>query len=227
MSNFTDVLQKNKGYDAFNKKEKDIEERIANRSKDWINRFWLKPNGEAKVIFLDDDPIVLEEHQLKVNGDWRNWFTCRRILNEPCILCDELKDTPSTVGFYTVVDLTEYTDKKGNVHKNTIKLFAPKFKALQVIKRLSMKRKEAGHDGIALCVFDVFRSSGDAYNVGDVFTFEAQTTWDEVKVLNPEAAVLDYLKILEPKTNAELKQLLSKNTAANSEYGMDEDDVPF
>jgi hypothetical protein len=223
MSNFQDIITKSRGYDAFKQKEQEVEE----RQKNWTHRFWLKPETEAKIIFLDDDPIIIEEHNLKLNGRWTNWFTCRRIIGEPCILCDEVKDTPYTVGFYTILDLTEYTTKKGDKIKNTIKLFAPKFKALQLIKRQSQKR-----GGLELCVFDVFRSSSDAFNVGDSFEFEEKTDWETIKKLNPDAAVLNYAEILAPKSNAELKKILNHNTESNLDTGLsaheeDEEEVEF
>ncbi len=219
MSSFGDIIQKNRGYESFQEKEKEIEARSKNR----VNRFWLKPGTGTKIIFLDDDPPILEEHQLKLNGDWRNWFTCRRVLNEPCLMCDELKDTPSTVGFFTVMDLSEYTDKAGNTHKNTIKLFAPKFKALQVIKRASQKR-----GGLSLWVVDVFRTNADSFNVGDVFDFEEKTDWDSIKALNPEAAIFNYAELLAPKTNADLKRILNRNTASVADVdAVAEEEVDF
>lgn len=223
MANFKDMLDKTRGYDAFKQKEEEVESRMEDR----IFRFWLKPETEAKIIFLDDDPPILEEHQLRINNSWLNWFTCRRMINEPCIICDELGDTPYTVGFYTILDLSEYKNKKGDTVKNTIKLFTPKFKALQLIKRQSQKR-----EGLELCVYDVYRSSSDAFNVGDSFEFDTKATWEEVRALNKDAAPVDYAELLAPKSNAELKKILGKNTESNldsgvGEYEEDEEEVEF
>ncbi len=221
MSNFGDLVNKSRGYDKFAQKEVEVEEKMKGRAP----RFYLPPQKESKIIFLDDDPPILEEHQLKIGGKWTNWFTCRRILGEPCIICDELQDTPSTVGYFTVLDLNEYTDKKGDLVKNKIKLFAPKFKALQMIKRASQKR-----GGLALWVCDVYRTGPEAFNVGDVFEFEQKTTWDDIKKLNPEAEILNYAELLAPKTNDELKRILGRNTESNFSSGTDEvneDEVDF
>jgi hypothetical protein len=223
MAGFGDVLKKNRGYSAFEKREEEVEE----RSKGRVGRFWLPPEKGAKIIFLDDDPPILEEHQLKVNGDWKNWYTCRRILGEPCVICDELKDTPSTVGYYTILDLSEYKNRKGETVRNTIKLFAPKFKALQVVKRASAKR-----GGLAMWVCDVYRTTSESFNVGDVLDFEEKTDWESIKELNPDAAVLDYAELLAPKSNAELKKLLRLSTensvdAGVGDYESTEDEVDF
>ena len=213
MSNFQDLINKNRGYQEVDRKEQESEE----RQKSFVNRFYLKAGKEAKIIFLDDNPPVIEEHQLQINSDWRNFFTCKRIIGEPCIICDELKDTPYTVGFYTILDLTEYTTKKGDVIKNSVKLFTPKLKALQLIKRQSQKR-----GGLELCVFDVYRSSADAFNVGDSFEFETKVTWDEIKQLNENASPFDYAEILAPKSDAELKKIFKRNTQSNLDTGVGE-----
>lgn len=227
MADFGDLLKKSRGYDAFKHKEIEVERKQKEREdKVWVNRFWLRPEQETRIIFLDDDPIVLEEHQMKLNGDWRNWFTCLKMLNQHCVLCDEIKDTPSTVGFYTILDLTEYTNKKGEKVKSSVKLFTPKFKALQLIKRQSQKR-----GGLELCMFDVYRSSADAFNVGDSFEYiDEEITWEDVKALNPDAKVFDYAEILAPKTNEEIRKILNKNTQDNLDSGtdeLDEEDVAF
>jgi hypothetical protein len=214
MGSFADQLGKSRGYDAFKNKEAEVEE----RSKGRAFRFWLKPESGTKIIFLDDNPPILEEHQLKINGDWKNWFTCRRVLpGESCIICDELKDKPSVVGFYTILDLTEYTNAKGEQVKNTVKLFAPKFKALQVLKRLSQKR-----GGLELCVFDVYRTNSDSFNVGDVFDYEEKTDWETVRKLNPDAKPFNYEELLAPRSTEDLRKILNRGT----QQSVDLDDIP-
>ena len=221
MSNFSDLLNKSRGYNSFEKKEAEVEERM----KGQVQRFYLPPQKDSKVIFLDDDPPIIEEHQLKINGRWTNWFTCRKMLGERCIICDELGDSPYTIGFYTILDLSEYQNKKGETVKNTIKIFAPKFKALQMIKRASQKR-----GGLTHWVCDIYRSAPDAFNVGDVFEWEEKTDADAIKQLNPDAEVANYAEILAPKTNEELKKILNMSTENSMGSGtdeMDEEEVNF
>lgn len=227
---FKELLEKSRGYDNFEKKEKEYEE----KQKSFVNRFWLPGEGSAKIVFLDDNPPIIEEHQLQINGDWRNWFTCLRIVGEACPICDSLNNTPYTVGFYTIIDTSEWTDKSGNTHKNELKLFAAKFKTLQILKRLSGKR-----ESLVGCVFDVFRSSSDAANTGDVFEFEGRLTKEQILKLNKDAKVFDYATIIKPKSAAEIAAILNRNSEAsygagkpqgntNFEYDYDDDDVlPF
>lgn len=227
---FKELLEKSRGYDNFEKKEKEYEE----KQKSFVNRFWLPGEGSAKIVFLDDNPPIIEEHQLQINGDWRNWFTCLRIVGEACPICDVLDNKPYTVGFYTIIDTTEWTDKSGTTHKNELKLFAAKFKTLQILKRLSGKR-----ESLVGCVFDVFRSSSDAANTGDVFEYEGRLTKEQILKLNKDAKVFDYAKIIKPKSAAEIAAILNRNSEASYgagkpqgntsfEYDYDDDDVlPF
>lgn len=203
MSDFKDMIASSRGYDTFKEKEKEIEA----RQKDYINRLWLPAEGTAKIVFLDDNPPIIEEHQVQIDGDWRNWFTCLRMLGQECPICDGLDNKPSTVGFYTVLDMTEWKDKQGKTHKNELKLFAAKFKTLQVMKRLSSKR-----GSLEGCVFEVYRSNSDAPNTGDVFDFEGKLSKDEILELNPEAKPYDYSEILKPKEPGEIMGRLKKAT---------------
>lgn len=227
---FKEFLEKSRGYDNFEKKEKEYEE----KQKNFVNRFWLPSEGSAKIVFLDDNPPIIEEHQLQINGNWRNWFTCLRIVGETCPICDKLNNKPYTVGFYTIIDTTEWTDKNGVVHKNELKLFAAKFKTLQILKRLSGKR-----GGLVGCVFDVFRSSIDAANTGDVFEYEGRLTKEQILQLNKDAKVFDYATIIKPKSAAEITAILNRSSEASYgaekprgntkfEYDYDDDDIlPF
>lgn len=220
---FKDLINKKRGYDEFAKKEEEFEE----RRKSFVNRFWLPPEGNTKIIFLDDDPPIIEEHQLKIGGDWRNWLTCLRLIGEACPICDVLEDNPYTVGFYTVIDTAVWTDKKGNEHRNEKKLFPAKFKALQMLRRLSEKR-----GSLVGCCFDVYRSSKDAFNTGDVFDFEGKLDMEQIKKLNEEIEPFDYAEVLAPKTPAEIKKLLQKNAekmggADFSEYEKEDYEVKF
>ena len=225
MSNdFLKLLQEQRGYDAFAKKEEEYEE----RQRSFVNRFWLPPEKSAKIVFLDDDPVFLDEHQVKINGRWNNFFTCLRQLGQNCPLCDELNNRPATTGFYTIIDTTEWTDSRGNKHVNEKKLFAPKFKTLQMLKRLSKKR-----GGLQGCVFDVYRTSADAYNVGDVFDYEGKLDEEQLKKLNKDITPFDYAEILKPLSAGELLRILKRNAESTNTddfdvYSMDAaDEINF
>ena len=51
----------------------------------------MPKNSERKIVFLNtggaaDTPIIWE-HNLQLNGSWRNWFTCVEPLGMKCPAC--------------------------------------------------------------------------------------------------------------------------------------------
>jgi hypothetical protein len=215
MVDFRKKLNQNKGYDVFEEKEKKIEKERSNN----VYRFWLPPENGAKIVFLDDNPPIIEEHQLKIAGSWKNWFTCLRTVGEACPICDVMNDNPSTVGFYTIIDTSEWKDSRGNVHKNEIKLLPAKYNSLKMLRRYSKK-----HGGLQNKVFDVYRTNSDAYNIGDVYDFEAELTDNQIKELNEEAAPVDYAEVLAPKSPAELKEIIQGKSGGGQSFEDYEDD---
>ena len=155
-----------RGYDSLDEVEKRIEERKAAQGdfKPW--RFWLKPKETASIIFLEDEPPVLEEHNLKVDGKWGNHFTCLKVTGEDCPLC-EAGDRPSTVGFFTIIDRRSFETSKGEKRKDTIKVFAAKFKVLKQLKKFSEK-----YGGLTGLEFEVERSDEKAPSTGDLLIRE-------------------------------------------------------
>jgi hypothetical protein len=218
MSSFQEQLNRNRGYGAFTEKEKEAEE----RQKNYVNRFWLPADSSARIVFLDDNPPIIEEHQLQIDGDWRHWFTCLRMIGEACPICDSLDNKPYTVGFYTIIDMSEWKDKSGKTHKNELKLFPAKFKTLQVLKRLSAKR-----GSLEGCVFEVSRSTSDAPNTGDVFDFETKLSKDEILELCPDAQPFDYADILEPKSVGAIMEVLKRASKRSASRSIDSDRIDW
>ena len=70
---------------------------------------------------------------MKINGNWRNWFTCRKDFDE-CPLCDD-GQTASYVCAYTVIDHSKFTDKQGRERKNEKKLLIVKSTVMPKIAR--------------------------------------------------------------------------------------------
>ena len=50
----------------------------------YTTRFWIPENGTTSITFLDGDldgngmldELTYWEHQVKMGGDWRNWYPC-------------------------------------------------------------------------------------------------------------------------------------------------------
>ena len=217
----------NRGYDDVEKKVQEREERRANN----VFRFWMPWQGngnKTRIVFLDDNPPVYEEHQLKIDGSWKNWHTCLAQFGKPCPDC-QAKNKNYTAAAYTIIDGTEWKDGKGNVHKNERKLYVVKLDSLKYLKEVSAKR-----GGLRGCIFEIMRTSDKSPSTGNQFDFDYKMTEAElkqflkghddetlVKLLGKQPAdsiePYDYDTILAPKSEAEMAEQLDKAAATSYE----------
>lgn len=162
-------------------------------------RFWI-PKGESRyVIFLSDGagpapygPPVLFEHNVPLGQGkmrWLNWRLCIEPLGIRCPLC-EFAELNDGIGrrykgmFFTVFDLTEWTDKQGKKHGATRKFLVAKKDTKEKIERKYLSRIEAG-DKLRGAMYKIFRGSSDkSAAVGDDFEFVKMV--DLNKIENPE-----------------------------------------
>lgn len=186
--------------------------------KDVVKRFWLKQGESRKIVFLDNLAFRFWEHNVCIDGSWKNWFVClRENLGEECALCSS-DNRPYFVGFYSVLDMTGYTDKKGVKHVNEKLLFPAK---IPILEKLS--RKDEKHGGLTGCIFDVTRgASAKSSAVGDDFDFV-----EKVELIKQFPSVditpYQYEEILKPEQADRLKIIVAK--AKDSEH--DTEAVPY
>jgi len=184
----------NTGYEGVDREK----ERLARLS--GPNRFWMKEGTARELVFVDDDPICIYEHNPKMNGKWTNWITCLRDSNDIVPCCEKLGDkTRYYVGYYTVVDLTENTDAKGNKYQYEVKLLPTKLKTLQL-----MRRKKQDRGSLIGCIFKVHRDSREDPNCGGEFEFQREAD------LGKLFSVANY-------KGKKLAELFAKESAANPE----------
>jgi len=217
-----------RGYDELEKKDKEMEDRRSNTA----YRFWIPSGNTTKIIFVDDNPPIIGEHQLKINGDWKNWHTCPASIDskDECGYC-KAGDRPYSAAFYTIIDMTEWTDKKGVKHANEKKLFVAKQKTWNKLKMKSRKYKQKEENGLVYVCFDVSRSSSDASSVGDDFEFVKRYTEQELKAIATKGDItpFDYEKILKPKGKEDVMRTLAKTDMGNDDTDdyQDEEDIKF
>jgi len=177
--------------------EKDAKAAAALRRKG-PRRFWMKPNTETQLIFVDDEAFRINEHGLRINGKWGHFETCIG-LDNGCDLC-AAGDEPYYVCFWTVIDRSEFTDKSGKQRKDEVRLFAAKQKVMVKLSRRSTKLKEAGYEGgLAGIVIDVARGDENSAGTGDDFDIVGQA--DESLLVDSEGKPIkafNYEEILEP-----------------------------
>lgn len=156
--------------DALQQEQKKAEEKAAQMGK--LFRYWMPVDAENAVTFLDgklDDDGILDapmflEHQLFMNGSWKNWFVCVSE-EEPCPICEGGAES-RLVAAFTVIDHSEYTNKNGQLVKDTKKLFVCKRDTYKLLQKIATKR-----GGLAGCRFDVSRTGKNEPSVGNVFDF--------------------------------------------------------
>jgi hypothetical protein len=155
------------GFDGVNKEE----ERLASLSGPF--RLWLPAGKSNEVVLVDDVPACIYEHQWKMNGHWRNWFTCLQGTGEENIVCckEGGEKSRSYVGYITIVQCTESKDKKGNKYQFDLQLLGAK---LKILKKLRRKKEERG--SLAFCRYNITREDSNSPSCGDDFQLV-----DEVK----------------------------------------------
>lgn len=149
------------GYSGIKREQDRIDQTFAPQ------RIWIPAGGKKDLVFVDDEPVGIHEHNPKMNGDWKNWFTCGKEVYDEAACCELLNPSgydPYYVGFYTVVDCSEWVDKKGNKYQYELKLYPAKIKTL---KRFEMRRKEKG--SFAGKLFTISRMDGKSPATGDDF----------------------------------------------------------
>lgn len=196
------------GEEEADRREAEADRRKEESDKTRFYRFWMPGGATQHITFVDDDlkphpmgfkyPFMFVEHQLQLNGNWKNWFTCIAGTKGPdgekqkCPLCQG-GNQPAECAAYTIIDHNSWKDKNGKEHKDELKLYVVKSKGLKVVRRASAKKK-----GLRGWKVEVTRTDGDAINTGDQFDFE-----DRVD-LPADLVAPDYRQLFKPKKREEL-----------------------
>lgn len=138
-------------------------------------RVWVKPQTAGEFVFIDDEPFCFYEHNPKMNGHWRNWITCVKGMADSAPCCDEIGEkTRYYVGYFTVVDCSKWTDKKGNTYQYEVKFLPAKLKTLKKFKRKKEDRIQAGGSGLIGCLYKAHREDDKSPSIGDEFEFQRE-----------------------------------------------------
>lgn len=156
------------------------------------------------------------EHQLTIDGDWKNWYTCLAKIDPPCPICSA-GYYKYYIGQYTI--LAEWVDDDG-IARWSKKLYAAK---IDGIERVRLKQAQYVKDGripdkqFQYCMFHVSRMSERSVVTGDDMEFIKKLSKDEVAGLLPQPQQgqepisiepYDYKKLFAPKPRGELEALL-------------------
>lgn len=106
-------------------------------------RFFMRPGETKELILLDEEPdFFMFEHNMKnpQTGKWGMTLPCLKDV-ENCPICENTDSTSYYAMFFTVIDLTEYTDTKGEKHEFSRKLLCVKSSQHKKFLRLYNKHK--------------------------------------------------------------------------------------
>lgn len=146
------------GYD-----KEEAEKEQSSRSSGLPRRLWLPPEKGAEITFLTDKPLKIREHNLKLDGHWRNWHTCNR--QKSCPLCRS-NNTPYLAYMWLIIDHSVWNDRDGNEHKDEPRLFVAKARIAARYDRMREKK-----DGLRGCRVEIYRTDSDSANVGNEIEF--------------------------------------------------------
>lgn len=173
-------------------------------------RFWLKPGNSAKLTFLDTEGFYFNEHNLKLEGRWGNFFTCLRDFSE-CPLCDS-GDRSGYVCAYTVIDHSEYETKSGKKIKNQKKLLVVRPAVMNKLAR----RRETLEGNLKHGLFLFSRDGQQECSTGEDIEFLKRLSPEDIVRFKPKdgktsdeewLAPFDYMKLFAPKSVDELRKV--------------------
>ena len=145
----------------------------------------MKKNDRKQLIFVDENPACVHEYNPKLNGSWTNWFTSPK--SDPNY--SDMESAMTTinkhlggkyrdyyVGYFTVVDCTEWKSKDGKKNRYELKFFPAKMGSL---KLLQSRIEDFG--GIAGKAINVRRTDEEkSPAVGNVFDMEKEIDMDKL-----------------------------------------------
>ena len=149
-------------------------------------RFWMPPDEERKITFLDGDLDeegmldipMFHEHMVKLNGQWST-YVCTQESEGYCPICAKGDSKPALVGVMTVIDHTPHKIKSGQnagkIIQHTRKLFVAKKQTIRSLSKMAVKR-----GGLTGCTFDVMRGDDKSAAVGSQFDFDTKSTLEEI-----------------------------------------------
>ena len=187
--------------------------------KKYIKRFWMKNGSETSITFIDGatvdcggvevkTPFTYEEYQENINGDWRNWFT--RPVDPSQDILRQMGKRPSKVAVFTIIDHTEWTDRKGNLHKDEISLYVVKRSSSvwnQIERLISREGSLRGRK------FRVMRMGDKSPGAGSLLEYEGEFG------LGEDHVPFNYLEILKPKTPEEIGEIFDPQPKNQGGWG--------
>lgn len=171
------------------------------RKEKGVRRFWLKPEEEAIIVFLDNPSFYVWEHEIDTSGgSWktRAYLTCSKDM-APCAVCGDGHKS-YYISYGTILDTRKYTNNEGDKVMQGKSLFGAKKNTMHRI--MALIEKYGSLKGLA---FKVKRFAGDREpKVGSDFEYKGKVNIEK-QFGKDDSKAFDYRKILAHPTKDELK----------------------
>ena len=128
------------------------------------DRLWQPAGSTTEVVFVNDNPFCLREHQWRdSNGNWHHATCIAKIDDRGCPGCSQNGVSRADyVGHYTIVDVSGYTRRDGTENKYRLILLPAKTK---VLNKFRMKKENRG--SLLGQLWNLTRSDSNSPNTGD------------------------------------------------------------
>jgi len=142
-------------------------------------RFWLPIGQSREIVFMDDEPFCIHEHNPYMGGNYQNWITCVQGIHDDAVCCQKLEPKSRYyIGYLTICDTSVYTDKKGNEHQFEMKMIGGKLPTMK-----AWKRKKDDRATLIGQLYKVSRDSDKAPSCGGEFEFNRSVDMEKLFTL--------------------------------------------
>lgn len=99
--------------------DNEFKDKLYTKTEKKNHRFWCRIGESVNIVFMDNTPILFNEHSVKLEGKWGYFFTCLKHLKDSkglplfCPLCDDGKFKAKRVAALPIINLTSFTTKDG------------------------------------------------------------------------------------------------------------------
>lgn len=165
-------------------------------------RFWCRKGESVNIVFMDNTPILFNEHAVKLEGRWGYYFTCLKHLKDSkgfpmfCPLCEDGKFKAKRVAVLPILNLTSFTTKDGKQIDYFRQIFVMVSGLYRVLKQRVAELREEGKElkGAKFKVTKIERAT--------LLDYKEHVDLNEFKIKGEVIQPLDITEICKPDKEA-------------------------
>jgi len=140
------------------------------------HRLWIPGGASKDIVWCDDEPVCIHEHNPKMNGNYRNWLTCQQGVYDEVVCCQKIGPKGRYyVGYLTGVDCSEWKDQRGNTHQYEMRLVPMKLRSLK-----KFRRKKDDRGSMVGTMWSMHREDDNAASIGDDWDFQRDVDMEKM-----------------------------------------------